>query len=339
MSQYYYNPFASSDTNEAVQLEYSRMLKAKQEKHEIRMISLLMGCAIIAYLLVQSIAVLVLEALGLSELYTQNAVFQYAFTIISVSFASVALPFGIMALANKKRYTAPMIPNTRLKSSKAFVWICFGMICCVGANIGVSAIVTLIEDTFGLKLGSGEVSDPDSIFACFMSVIAISIIPAVCEEFAMRCCSLQLLRKYGKGFSVVAVSIVFGLLHGNVVQFIFAFAVGLVLGFVTVRTDSIVPAIFIHAFNNGMSVVQLLVCYAADEKTSETVTVLIYLFWIISGALATVYLLIKKELFVKDKNKYGVLTTGQKFSAFLFPCMIIPFLILIAITATTIEKI
>lgn len=340
MSQYYYNPFGnSSDVNEAMQRELYKQQRIKQEKYEIRMISLSMGCAIVAYLVIQTLVSGLLTTFGLYDLYMNNPVFQYSFTIIGVSFASVAVPFGVMALVNKKRYTAPVIPNKRLKASKAFTWICFGMVCCCVAQVAVSLIVAIFQELFHLELKSGEVNDPDSVWACIMCMIGLAIIPAICEEFAMRCCSLQLLKKYGKGFGVVAVSIVFGLLHGNVVQFIFAFAIGLVLGFITVRTDSIVPAVFIHALNNGMSVVQLSVKYFAGEKVSTYVVSAIYIFWTIAGIIAGIYLLIKKELIKKDKSDISVLTNGQKFTAFLFPFMIIPFAILIVLTALTVSKI
>lgn len=340
MSQYYYNPFGNnSDVNEAVQREYYKKLRIKQEKREIRLISLSLGCAIIAYLAVQLLANTFLYAFGLNELYMNNPVFQSAFTIIGVSFASVAVPFGLVALINKKRYISPVIPSNKLKASRAFAWICFGMACCCVCQIVVSYIVVFFETVLGLKLKSNDVSQPDSIFACVMNLIALAIVPAICEEFAMRCCSLQLLKKYGKGFAVVAVSIIFGILHGNAVQFIFAFVIGLILGFITVRTDSIVPAVFIHAFNNGMSVVQLTLNYAVSEKISSKVAVVIYLLWLVIGIISGVYLLMKKEL-IKQKSKCDcVLTTGQKFISFLFPWMIIPLFILIFITAQTITKI
>lgn len=340
MSQYYYNPFGnSSDVNEAMQRELYKQQRIKQEKHEIRMISLSMGCAIVAYLVIQTLVSGLLTIFGLYDLYMNNPVFQYSFTIIGVSFASVAVPFGVMALVNKKRYTAPVIPNKRLKASKSFTWICFGMVCCCAVQIAVSLIVAIFQELFHLELKSGEVNEPNSVWACIMCMIGLAIIPAICEEFAMRCCSLQLLKKYGKGFGVVAVSIVFGLLHGNVVQFIFAFAIGLVLGFITVRTDSIVPAVFIHALNNSMSVVQLSVKYFAGEKVSTYAVSAIYIFWTIAGIIAGIYLLIKKELIKKDKSDISVLTNGQKFTAFLFPFMIIPFAILIVLTALTVSKI
>lgn len=339
MSQYYYNPFGNSrDVNEAMQREYNKKLRIKHEKNEIRMISLSLGCAIVAYIIIQSVMGTIISAFGLGNLFENDPVFQSGFTIIGVSFASVAVPFGVVALINKKRYATPVIPNIRLKSSRLFVWISFGMACCCVSQIAVSYIVVFFQTIFGLNIEAGDTAQPDSVLACIMNLVALAIVPAICEEFAMRCCSLQLLKKYGKGFAVVAVSIIFGLLHGNAAQFIFAFTIGLVLGFITVRTDSIVPAIFIHALNNGMSVLQLTLNYAAGEKISSRIIVVVYLLWLVIGTLSGIYLLFKKELVKKDRRCDSILTTGQKFTAFLFPWMIFPFLILILLTALSVTK-
>lgn len=310
----------------------------KNEKHEIRMISLTMGCAIVAYIIVQAVVSGALLTFDLYDLYLNNALFQYSFSIIGVSFAAVAVPFGVMALINKKKYASPLIPNKVLKPQKALAWICFGMLCCCISQVVVSFIVTFFQTFLGLELKSSEVTEPDSVFSSIMCLISLAIIPALCEEFAMRCCSLQLLKKYGKGFSVVAVSIVFGLLHGNVVQFIFAFSVGLILGYITVATDSIVPAVFIHALNNSMSVVQMILNKYIGETVSNNTITAIYIVWMAAGIISAVYLALKKELVKKSKSR-SVLTTGQKFTAFLFPWMIVPFLILIWFTATTVAKV
>ncbi|MCM1114016.1 MAG: CPBP family intramembrane metalloprotease [Clostridium sp.] len=338
MSQYYYNPFGNSDVNEESQRYFMRKQQEQNEKREIRKISLAMGCAIIAYLIVQEFVVLLLQLFGLTELYLSSPVFQSAFIIIGVSFMSVVVPFGVMALVNKKKYTVPIVPNKPIRLLRCFAWIAFGMISCITANVVVNYIITTLQAIFDIEFTQSQPLSPNSVLACVMTVIGTAIIPAICEEFAMRCCSLQLLRKYGKGFAVFAVSIVFGLLHGNVVQFLFAFIIGLVLGLATVKTDSIVPAICIHACNNGISVVNSIVTYAVDESVARTVVVFIYLFWLVFGIFGLIYLVRKGELkknTVKKDN--GVLTVGQKFVSFLFPWMIVPFLILILFTVSTIK--
>lgn len=338
MSQYYYNPFGYSGVNEEMQRAFLRKQQADQEKREIRLISLTMGLAIIAYLLFQNIAVVVLYAFDLYDKYNSNAVFQSAFTIIGVSFFSVLVPFGIMALVNKKRYSHPIVPSNSIRPLKCLVWVCFGMLCCVAANFVVSYLITFLELLFDIEFTQGELLEPDSPLACVMCVISTAIIPAICEEFAMRCCSLQLLRKYGKSFAVFAVSIVFGLLHGNVIQFIFAFIVGLVLGFVTVKTDSIVPAVLIHGLNNGVSALNSVLTYTSGESLAQTVVLIVYALWAVGGIASVIYLASKGELKKASNEQSGVLTNGQKFTAFLFPWMIVPFLILVVITATTIHR-
>ncbi len=336
MSQYYYNPFGDSGVNEENQRAFLKKQQQKQEKREIRMISLSMGVAVIAYLVIQSFVLTILYATGYYSKFENDVVFQNAVTIIGVSFLAVFVPFAIMALVNKKRYNYPIIPNEPIKFGKCFMWIAFGMLCCICANIGVSYLITIMETLFGVTFTQGELLEPDSVFSCVMVTVSTAIIPAICEEFAMRCCSLQLMRKYGSGFAVFAVSIVFGLLHGNVIQFVFAFLIGLVLGYITVKTNSIVPAVCIHAFSNGISVTKSVVTYAAGEESAHTAVVILYLLWFAAGAVCGLALLVKGAF---KNNKVPVnssLTNGQKFVSFLFPWMIIPFALLIYLTSKTI---
>jgi len=334
MSQYYYNPFGNNNgyTDDFARMEFLKQQQVKKEKHEIRVISFSMGCAIIAYLVIQTIASVVMELAGWNDFYNNSTTFQCAFNIVFVSFLSVLVPFGIIALFNKKRYDRPIVQTEKVGFVRGFCWICFGMACCVLANIFVSYIVAIIQEIVGHELYSGIDVKPDSVLAVVMEFVGIAIIPAICEELAMRSFSLQLLVKYGKGFGVFAVSLVFGLLHGNIVQFIFAFLVGAVLGLVTVKTNSIAPAILIHAFNNGMSAVQSAVQYFFNEESANAAAIFIYILWLVLGALSVIYLLVKKEFTRSKEMKTSVLTTGQKFSAFLFPWMIIPFIELIGIT-------
>lgn len=326
-----------------MQSEFERQQKIKAQKREIRRFGNSMGLAIIGYLVLQTIFSFMLEPLGLIEYYQNSSIFQNAFNLICVSVLSVALPFGIAAWANKDHYEHQLIPTKSITFPKLAMWVGFGMLCCIGANFVVSLGVIPLFRVFGFELRQSETSSPDSVFACIISLIATAVVPAICEEFAMRCCGGQLLRKYGKPFAVFAVSIVFGLLHGNVIQFVFAFLVGLVLGFVTVKTDSILPALLIHAMNNGMSVVSDIMTYAVSEKAGETSTMVLYVFWLVAGIAATVLLAVKNELKVEKEpapKDDAALTFGQKMASFFFvPCMIIPLLSLIFFTLTTIEKI
>lgn len=338
----YYSPYENQNSDEMMRRSLYYQAKARQEKKEIRKLGNILGCVIFVYIAVQFASVFILQALGLNDKFYSSAIFQYSFTIIAVEVLAVSIPFGIMALLCKKHYKTDIIPSKKLPFKDYCLWIGFGMLCCIGADYLVGIIMTLFN-AFGYQLTQGEMLDPDSLFACVMCVMGTAIIPAICEEFAMRCCSLGLLRNYGKAFGVAAVSIVFGLIHGNVIQFVFAGVVGLILGYVTVKTDSVIPAIFIHGFNNSMSVITTLCDYFANEKTGEYATYILFAFWIIVGIISAVVLSFKKAFKNNEpkhiREPYENSLSAKLVTFFCVPGMIVPFIYLIYSTITSIQKI
>lgn len=79
--------------------------------------------------------------------------------------------------------------------------------------------------------------------------IYISFLGPIAEELLFRGIVLRTLKPWGKQAAIIISALVFGLFHGNVVQIPFAFAVGVVLGYVAVE-HSIWWAIVLHIINN-----------------------------------------------------------------------------------------
>lgn len=315
--------------------------KRNKERNNIILTGIVIGIAIISVLFIQVIAVSAIEVLGYMQIFNTSSVFQSCFNVIAVHLLSITVPFGLMSLILKKNYDGPVIPDEKVGCFKSFMWISFGMGCCLIANIVTGYVIKLFE-LFGYKLTQPELLDVDSVFACVVTVVSTALIPALCEEFAMRCCTLGVLKKYGKAFAVIAVSVVFGLLHGNIIQFVFAFLVGLILGYITVRTNSVIPAVLIHAFNNGLSVLQDIITFASSDKMADRVLNIIYIAWAVLSLIGLIYLVIKKELLPereakKEREPYS-LSIGAKFAC-LIPGLLIPFILLIVMSATTIQKI
>lgn len=343
---YYYNPYDNQQSplntqsnQNSPEIEYfMHNLKIQKQKSEILKLGLLLGAGVMGYVIVATIASTVLLLTDNYDRYLNDPSFQSCFNILASSFMGIAVPFGIIALFMRKKYTVPIVPMEKVGKGKSFLWICFGMLACMLANI-VTNYVIEISELLGYKLNYPEMAPIDSAFGCVLSLIGLAIMPAVCEEFAMRCCALGLLRKHGKAFGIIAISIVFGLLHGNVIQFVFAFLVGVILAYITIKTNSVLPAIIIHACNNGLSVVQDVATYLIDEGSGETIANAFIVFWMISGAIAFVILLVKKELFIKEeqKSEEDVLPLGKKL-LYLLPGLALPLLYLLVTTISTIEK-
>ena len=85
------------------------------------------------------------------------------------------------------------------------------------------------------------------------NLIYSCLLAPVCEELCFRWMILRRLRPWGDGFAVCASALLFALVHGNLYQMLYAFAVGLVLGGILLHTGSLKGCILLHAGVNFVS--------------------------------------------------------------------------------------
>lgn len=334
-NQFHYQ--ISPQMQQAYQQQMYYHNKRRSEKNELIKTGIIIGATIIFQIIVQTVFVVFLQQSNYYDIYLSSSLLQNTFNIIAVDIFSLIIPFFLMSLILKKRYTGDLIPRKKLDKKESFAWIGLGMGVCVLANY-ITAFVIALFKQFGYQLTQSEYVKPSSVIECIAIVFSTAFAPALCEEFAMRCCTLGALRKYGKGFAVVAVSIVFGLIHGNVIQFVFAFILGIVFGYITIVTDSVVPAMFIHGFNNGISVINDIVTYAAGSKVADYISPAFYLIWLGISVWGILYLAMKNKLLPKREKKQREpysLSFGAKLLC-LLPGFFIPICMLIYLTSKTI---
>ncbi|MEX2174364.1 MAG: ABC transporter permease subunit/CPBP intramembrane protease [Pirellulaceae bacterium] len=88
-------------------------------------------------------------------------------------------------------------------------------------------------------------------------LLLIAVTPAICEELAFRGFILSGLRRMGhKWGAIVLCSVFFGMAHGMLQQSLAAGAVGVVIGYVVVKTGSLWPGVLYHLVHNGLAVLQ-----------------------------------------------------------------------------------
>ncbi len=172
-----------------------------------------------------------------------------------------------------------------------------------------------------------KVSDPIG-FA--LNIIAVAVIPPITEEFAFRGILLQKLRKYGDGFAILVSSLLFGLIHGNIVQIPFAFVVGLAAAFITVKTSSLIPAIITHFLVNFSSVLVSIL----DENNFADKTVLygayeLFIVLVIIIGIISSFFLAKEKFFTL--KKYTLIPFKERIKAVFSSAGIIFTLILVGI--------
>lgn len=90
-----------------------------------------------------------------------------------------------------------------------------------------------------------------------ISLFTVAFIPCLFEESVYRGVIYNEYSRHNKLAAIFLSAFLFGILHGNLNQFTYAFAMGIVFAFVIEATDSIVSTMIIHFIINGNSVVLL----------------------------------------------------------------------------------
>lgn len=82
------------------------------------------------------------------------------------------------------------------------------------------------------------------------------------EELLFRGVILESMKMYSCRFAIFFSSLIFGLMHGNIAQAINGFLIGLVLGALYVRSDSLVPCVVMHMIMNTVTSVCSVLLYS-----------------------------------------------------------------------------
>ena len=185
------------------------------------------------------------------EVITEPAIQQIMQIVFSIMLFTV--PFIVVYKLFRYRISDLLSFKMPEKGVKLPLFL-FGIGFCAFANIA-SSIAASIFERAGIKYSVDFGDNPEGFFGFLLCLISTSLVPALVEEYACRGILLGSLKKYGDGFAVIASAALFGLMHGNFEQIPFAFLVGLGLGYITVKSGSILIAIGVHSFNNLISVI------------------------------------------------------------------------------------
>jgi sodium transport system permease protein len=87
-------------------------------------------------------------------------------------------------------------------------------------------------------------------------LLAVALAPAICEEVLFRGVLVRgLATRFFPLAAVFVGAIVFSLYHLRIVQLVPTFTLGLVLGYLAMRADSVLPGMIAHFTNNAIALV------------------------------------------------------------------------------------
>ena len=110
-------------------------------------------------------------------------------------------------------------------------------------------ILSYISELIG-RVPENTVSDLLSEANPILSIIIVGIIGPFVEELMFRKLFTDRLTKYGDAVAILFPALMFGLFHGNLYQFFYAFLLGMAFSYIYVKTGNIIYSTVLHCFIN-----------------------------------------------------------------------------------------
>ncbi len=248
---------------------------------------------------------------------------------ICVSSIAFTFPFIIYSKMMGERLSNISSFNKPKNKKLVFPLVLLGLGVCGFSNAVVSGAGAILQN-FGFNYEVIKTENPTNLYGIILSFVATAVTPALVEEFAMRGAVMGALRKFGDSFAVITSALIFGLMHGNLVQIPFAFILGLFFGFAVIKTGTIWTAVIIHFLNNLFSIS---LSYLLGNANGAVMwfSNIFYLIVLLALGFIGFFLYFKRgeENFSLD-NKTRVLTVREKLTSFLTaPCIIISVVIVL----------
>lgn len=162
------------------------------------------------------------------------------------------------------------------------------------ASVSVCFMASHLVGYFGGGNSSATVYHDQSIVILLFSTV---LIPAFCEELFFRGLIMTNLLPLGRNFSIIASGIIFGLVHGNHDQILFATFAGIVFGWLYAETGTVWCGVLAHMLNNLISVIETVLWGTLKTATAVKMNMLIEAVILICGVVSILYLItvLKKE--------------------------------------------
>lgn len=185
----------------------------------------------------------------------------------------------------------------------------------IGSYIG-ETINSLLSALLHINIQNSTIDSITEMPILLMGIMVCVFAPIV-EEFMFRRALIGTLGKYGNVFAIIISAVAFGLFHGNLYQFFYAFLVGLILGYVYVKSGNWWLSVLLHAIMNffggllpmivekcALRYEELISLFTAGEKVNifemafhraiSTTYVALTLVLFVAGLVLTVMAIIKK---------------------------------------------
>ncbi len=270
------------------------------------------------------------------EVITSSMGYYIAFTI-----CTLLLYVAIVLVYNKTKKISFRALNLdfKMKWQTYLLLIAIGVLSIFGIQYFIGAIDNFLK-VVGYPLSSDLAGlNPTSWGKYVLAVVFLGIFPAIGEELIFRGVILHGLRsRFNDIVAVILSALMFAIMHESLQQLVYPFILGCIMGWVVLRTGSLVSSIIIHFVNNF-----LVVTFAFVENMTGFSFGLADKWWFYIVALLLfavtfgIYFIIDRYYF-KHKSKVPHERTSTKTSIWIYISFAVGVILLIIASILTITS-
>lgn len=138
------------------------------------------------------------------------------------------------------------------KKSQLFKYMLMGIFIQAATGI-LYTIVESIMSAGGINDYNADIDTYVNAKAIIATALYTCIVAPITEELLYRGFVMKNLSRVSQRFGIIASAVLFGLAHENIAQFLLAMPIGIFLGRIVIKHNSLIPSILVHMAVNTMS--------------------------------------------------------------------------------------
>lgn len=261
--------------------------------------------------------------------------------IITSSILTPLTFLGVFLIYNKTRkisYSACKL-KFNLNITSILILLAISFVCVFGLQYLINGIDMGLE---AIGYNITQISIPlNNGWWLILNIFVLAFLPAVCEELIFRGIILNGLRKNIKDiYAVLLSAFMFALMHGRIEQFIYPFILGLVFGWLVIKTKTILSSMIVHFVNNLLVIIISFIYEMTGFSFMPNIT---WLFWVLAFTLPIavfgILFVIDKFYFKKKNDKEETIEESQKEVYERFPSIIFIISVVISVILIVINTV
>ena len=164
-----------------------------------------------------------------------------------------------------RRYGSAGLRPGPVSLKQTFQCIAAAYLCVMLAN-ALAGLWSVLLESLGLTLYGADIP-MGSKGELMVSIVAVAVLPGICEELLFRGMVLGAYERGGTRFGIIVSSVLFAVLHGSLQGLPAQLVIGMILGCAVCRTGSIYISMMIHTAYNAFI---LIINYAAQDIVADS---------------------------------------------------------------------